>query len=802
MAWNGGVSLAIWMGGAAVELDAARRAHLGRQQEAGNERSLYHALTQAFDRELVIDILAGASAGGINGALLGAVITKRRELRPSFLRQRWLDLGDLSELLRPLNEAKPVSLMRGDYFRDQIRRAFQAVTGEGDDKEWLEQTKPSQDALVAGEVVLDIQATNVAGTQRGFSDEWHQTLYAREYRAPIRFRQPDDYSSDALTAAARASASFPVAFEPSPLINKSARLGGFPGVKRWAIDGGLLENAPIRPAIDLIPTRQAERPVTRFVCYVNAAPTIASEDDDDPVQPGLRKILGDVINLPREGRFIDQLSAIEDATQRTTAVKAVATGLLALPQAHLHATAEALLDAYRKPRTLASLRELMIASADAGKVAAAVAAVDDALGKDKLLPWIPDSLDPPTQASEWRWGLRPAQRVVLLQLDLLRVAADHDNPAMRAERAAKLLEFRRPLNKLLSRLEDARQRFSSSPAIREAAVQLGAAAQAGSAEFDERLEELGSLLVGFRCEAFDAVSRGAEALHKALAEGALPVEAAGMTTLFGETTGEFSAAHLKAFLGRALCIEVVRRAFAPDHDLEPTQELHFVQLTPLAPVRFFATRPLRNEGPNSGREKLTGLESGALLGLLSPRLARQRLHVGTAGRGDPDRRPDGQLDAQRPADAQRRDADERTAREPRSRARACRQQSGGEGAPAVGQGGARRREARVAPATRPGQPLPEERKALDEQACGRAPGRRRESRRGKRPGPRRRNGAPRSVAEGIRRRPQGSKARRVLHPRRLRPRRALRDPAPGAAAARRGDRAGREARLLHEAAPP
>ena len=609
MAWNGGVSLAIWMGGAAVELDAARRAHLGKQKEEGNERSVYHALTQAFDRELVIDILAGASAGGINGALLGAVITKRRELRPNFLRQRWLELGDLSALLRPLNEAKPVSLMRGDYFRDQIRKTFRAVTGEGDDGDgWLEQTEPSQEALLAGEVVLDIQATNVAGAQRGFSDEWRQTLYAREYRAPIRFRQPDDYSSDALAAAARASASFPVAFEPSALINKSARLGGFPGVKRWAIDGGLLENAPIRPAIDLIPTRQADRPVTRFVCYVNAAPTNPREDEDDPEQPALRKVLGDVINLPREGRFIDQLVAIEDAAQRTTGVKAVATGLLALPQAHLQATAEALLDAYRKPRTILSLRELMAASTDAGEVAAMLAAIDDELGKTKLLPWIPRSLKPPTQASEWRWGIRPAQRVVLLQLDLLRVAADHDDPAVRAERAAALLEFRKPLNKALARLEDARQRFASSPAIREAAIQLGAAAQTSSSEFDERLDELDSLLVGFRCEAFDAVSRGAETLHKALTQGPVPIEVAGMKTLFGKpTTGEFGAAHLDAFLERALCIEVVRRAFAPDHDMEPTQDLHFVQLTPLAPVRFFTRRPLRNEGPNSGREKLTGL---------------------------------------------------------------------------------------------------------------------------------------------------------------------------------------------------
>ncbi len=33
---------------------------------------------------LVIDILAGASAGGINGALLGAMTTEARELRPTF----------------------------------------------------------------------------------------------------------------------------------------------------------------------------------------------------------------------------------------------------------------------------------------------------------------------------------------------------------------------------------------------------------------------------------------------------------------------------------------------------------------------------------------------------------------------------------------------------------------------------------------------------------------------------------------------------------------------------------------------
>ena len=92
MAWNGGVSLAVWMGGVAGELDAARRAHLGKGG-SDDGRSIYRALCRAFNRILVLDILTGASAGGINGALLGAVITHRRRLDANYLRNRWIALG-------------------------------------------------------------------------------------------------------------------------------------------------------------------------------------------------------------------------------------------------------------------------------------------------------------------------------------------------------------------------------------------------------------------------------------------------------------------------------------------------------------------------------------------------------------------------------------------------------------------------------------------------------------------------------------------------------------------------------------
>ena len=70
MGWNGGVSLAVWMGGVAVELDEARRAVPRSDGPARTTAELYAAVCAAFDRRLVIDILAGASAGGLNGAFL------------------------------------------------------------------------------------------------------------------------------------------------------------------------------------------------------------------------------------------------------------------------------------------------------------------------------------------------------------------------------------------------------------------------------------------------------------------------------------------------------------------------------------------------------------------------------------------------------------------------------------------------------------------------------------------------------------------------------------------------------------
>src|SRR3954470_2657013 len=54
MGWNGGVSLAVWMGGVAVELDEARRAKPDSRPAKGAEKTgeLYAAVCRVFNQRL------------------------------------------------------------------------------------------------------------------------------------------------------------------------------------------------------------------------------------------------------------------------------------------------------------------------------------------------------------------------------------------------------------------------------------------------------------------------------------------------------------------------------------------------------------------------------------------------------------------------------------------------------------------------------------------------------------------------------------------------------------------------------
>ena len=114
MVCYGGVSLAVYMHGVTKEIwklaRASRAFHAGDDYEAGSEGIYLDALrTIQRDHYLTLrvlpDIVAGASAGGINAVFLAQAIHAGHSLDP--LTDLWLEKADIDALLAP--EARPLS---------------------------------------------------------------------------------------------------------------------------------------------------------------------------------------------------------------------------------------------------------------------------------------------------------------------------------------------------------------------------------------------------------------------------------------------------------------------------------------------------------------------------------------------------------------------------------------------------------------------------------------------------------------------------------------------------------------------
>src|SRR5690348_5477024 len=129
---NGGVSLAVWMGGVACEIDNVRRASNGippRDGATSEEKTVHYLWASAVQRigvRVTVDVIAGTSAGGLNGVLLAAAIARGASLAD--LKQLWLKSGQMSAeaLFRPQPQGV-LSLMNGDFFHDQITGALQKM---------------------------------------------------------------------------------------------------------------------------------------------------------------------------------------------------------------------------------------------------------------------------------------------------------------------------------------------------------------------------------------------------------------------------------------------------------------------------------------------------------------------------------------------------------------------------------------------------------------------------------------------------------------------------------------------------
>ena len=386
----GGISLAVYMHGITKEVwrlaRASRAFHAGEAPAEGSE-AVYARLIEAMAREcgldvrVLVDILAGASAGGINAVFLAEAIATGRSLDP--LTDLWLETADVDRLLDPevsrvsrLAKAAAVPLAwawssrRGALeqtveaeHREEIRgklanfiraRWFAPPFGGAGFTRLLLNAFDAMAASPAGAPLLPryhpldlfVTVTDFYGYAELLRLNSPPEVIEQEHRLILSFRKDrSEPLADAaeLTFAARATASFPGAFPPFQVAELDGVLAErgrtWPGraeflgraLPRQAaqgaaetavlIDGSVLANAPFRPAIRALQNRPARREVDRRFVYIDPKPGVRSVRLGGAGQgaPGFfATIFGALSDIPREQPIRDNLEAIE---QRSATIR-------------------------------------------------------------------------------------------------------------------------------------------------------------------------------------------------------------------------------------------------------------------------------------------------------------------------------------------------------------------------------------------------------------------------------------------------------------------------------------------------
>jgi predicted acylesterase/phospholipase RssA len=338
---NGGVSLAVWMGGVACEIENARRASNGippRDDATEQEKALYAAwasVTRRAGVRLTVDVIAGTSAGGLNGVLQAAAIARGASL--DHLKQLWLDSGQMSAgaLFQPQQQGT-LSLMSGSFFLDQITGALKTMTP----------TAHGQD------ISLIVTSTALGDSSRRVEDSKQQHFFEADHRRRFHFvkhgprprydQVGDGYElrpgeevdhlagDDPLARAARASASFPVAFAPVEETRELRDRRVWPNWPTgdsydWLADGGILDNSPFEPVLDAIQARSVTGQWRRTLCFVvpsgdqgtlgqditpPAAPAAGQASQKPSAPPPWTSVAAAAFSFPREADFRDDIEQL------------------------------------------------------------------------------------------------------------------------------------------------------------------------------------------------------------------------------------------------------------------------------------------------------------------------------------------------------------------------------------------------------------------------------------------------------------------------------------------------------------
>lgn len=410
----GGVSLAVYMHGVTKELyklvRASRAFDAAFDQDASlasvgdpfaeakdrtadgpeydTERAYFAALVALAKAgqpvTAVVDLIAGTSAGGINGVCLARAIAHDRSVNG--FRPVWIDEGDLEGLLEGhglgfTHDQRMVSKLavaiaelvrhpgetgaplNGDLMSQLLYTALRDMKAVGGPAATLVRPDGSLDLFVT---TTDMYGHDTA-IPSGAGGVSHTD---RSYRQLLGFRyEPggvDDLGDDsvpALAFSARATSSFPGAFPPVSLatfaaavrdahpdadidLNKiSARFvdgeefGAQPG-DSWFIDGGVLDNGPFDYVVDAIAAKPAATEAAREIVYIepDPAPPPTAVPGQAPQPTWFKTVWASRTTIPQHEPLIGALDQLRDMNLMIAEVGRIAGAQMAAVQPLLTAT--------------------------------------------------------------------------------------------------------------------------------------------------------------------------------------------------------------------------------------------------------------------------------------------------------------------------------------------------------------------------------------------------------------------------------------------------------------------------------
>lgn len=362
----GGASLAVYMNGVSHEILKLVRAskvyhdlssaeqsdpsvtygsRLGNSNYSTDTEDIYFELLRSIgktiDVRVVVDVISGASAGGINGIFLARALAFDLDFDP--LRDMWMRLGDIEELMEEETLAQrwskvymyPIMWLFGDRIwegekpyneaRRKLSRFLRSrwfeppFSGKRMLKWMLEanqnmgEAKPGSSLMPRGhQLDLFVSITNFYGQKKTVSLHNPESIEEYQHKVSLHFshtqgqrsaRQTDfdDTNIPGLGFAARATSSFPGAFPPVRLSDLRQHLRetgqvwphendfmkrNFGHLSADAaairgmsfIDGGVTNNKPLSDAIDAIGDKPAHREVDRRVIFVDPRPEDTRQD--------------------------------------------------------------------------------------------------------------------------------------------------------------------------------------------------------------------------------------------------------------------------------------------------------------------------------------------------------------------------------------------------------------------------------------------------------------------------------------------------------------------------------------------